>query len=230
MKRILKSFVPLCVCVAFAFCPSDAFAKKKKIPDFTHDGLERVNKPKSKADVVYVLPDADLSDYKRVIILEPHIAFQKNWRQDINSQRTIDRISEADMEGMIERGKKYFMEQFTKVLEKKGYPVVHAAEGDVLLVRPAIVDLEVFAPDPDRTAGAWKKVYTENAGEATLMIELYDSVTGQIIARALDHREFGEQFGWYQPRDQFTNINDARQVFSNWANMLARGLDDATGK
>lgn len=230
MKAILKTIFPLCICFALAFSPSDAYAKKKKLPDVTHDGLERVDSKKG-ADAVYKLPEADLSGYEKIILLEPQIAFRKYWKQDINASKMVDRVDDDDMEAMISKGKKLFLDAFTKVLNKKGYPVVHTAEGNVLLVRPSIINLDVHAPDPNRTAGVWKEVYTEYAGEATLVIELYDSTSGQILARAIDNKsDIGDNFGWAQPRDQFSNVNDARSAFSSWAKMLARGLDEAKGK
>jgi len=230
MKTMIRSLTVFsCICLALALVSPDAFAKKRpKLPDVTTDGLVRVVKPKSKATAVYMLPGADLSGYDKIILLEPGIAFQKNWKSDYNSSRRLDRIDDRDMENMIARGKKIFLEQFTKTLEKKGYPVVHAAEGNVMLVRAAIIDLTVFAADPNRTAGTRSKVYTEYAAEATLVLEIYDSLTGQIIVRAIDRKnDIGDNFGWAQSRTQFSNINDARSAFHEWALMLTNGLKRA---
>ncbi|MBK1877598.1 DUF3313 family protein [Pelagicoccus mobilis] len=228
MKTMIKILTQACICIAILATPITAEAKKKKFPDVSFDGLEKVERPKSKADAVYIQPGADLSGYKSIIVAEPQIAFRKYWKEDHNSGRMADRIDDKDMERMISRGKKLFIEQFTKTLTKKGYPVVHAPEGNVLVARAGILNLDVEAPDPNRTAGTWSKVYTEYAGSATLVIELYDSTSGQLLARAIDHKDdIGEQFGWYQDRTQFTNINDAREAFDSWARMLANGLDEA---
>ncbi|MEX0329973.1 MAG: DUF3313 family protein [Puniceicoccaceae bacterium] len=223
MKNILK-FLTVTTLMGLLLS-SVAFAKKDN-PETTFDGLERV--AKSKADLLYVLPAADLSGYNRVIILEPEIAFRKDWQSNQNSSRGANRISNRDMDRMIKEGQKIFLDEFSKVLEKKGYATAEEPDDDVLLVRPAIVDLDVKAPDPNRTNSMWNRVYTESAGDATLVIELYDSVTKQILVRAVDHkRDIGDSFGFGVPRTQHTNIMDARDAFASWARMLARGLDMA---
>lgn len=226
MNTLLKKVSILGSALVIALSATSLQAKRQKMPDTTADGLLLIKKAKG-ADYVYALEEADLSIYNRIILLEPNIAFRKHWQDDINSGRTIDRISDSDMEAMIAGGKEIFMKQFTKTLDKKKYPIAEKPEGDVLLVKATIANLEINAPDPDRTNGTWTKIYTEEAGEATLIIELYDSVTGQILIRAIDHQEIGEQFGMPIARTQFTNINDARDVFDMWAKALARGLDNA---
>lgn len=223
MKNTVK-LLTLATILSIVLSPA-AFAKKSH-PDVTFDGLERVKK--SKADLVYVLPEADLSGYNRVIILEPEIAFRKNWQSDQNSGRGVNRVSNKDMERMIKGGKEIFLDEFSKVLKKKGYEMADEPDDDVLLVRPAIVDLDVKAPDPNNMNSMWSKVYSEEAGEATLVIELYDSVTKQILVRAIDHKyDIGDSFGFGMPRTQSTNIMDARDAFASWARMLANGLDKA---
>jgi hypothetical protein len=211
--------------MALVAAPTDAFAKKKH-PDVTFDGLERVKK--SRADLVYVLPEADLSGYNRVIVLEPEISFRKGWQSDVNSARSMRRVSNKDMERMIQGGKEIFADEFTKVLKKKGYDIAEEPDDDVLLVRPAIVDLDVKAPDPNNINSMYAKTYTDGAGQATMVLELYDSVTKQVLVRAIDTKsDYGDSFSWRMPRSQTTNIMDARDAFAGWASMLAKGLDNA---
>ncbi|MCZ6672378.1 MAG: DUF3313 family protein [Verrucomicrobia bacterium] len=229
MKKILSILTSLAFCLTLAFNPSYSFAKKKELPDITHDGLERVSKPKSGADVVYLQPGADLSGYNKIILLEPNIAFRKGWKNRQNAQRQLTRrISDRDMEKMIDRGKDLFMDEFTDELENKGYPVVHTKGEDVMIVRAAIIDLNVAYADPNNLGGMWNKVYTEGAGEATLVIELFDSITGQILVRGVDRKwDSGGGYSWRIPRSQSTNIRDARRALRSWAKMLAIGLDHA---
>lgn len=107
------------------------------------------------------------------------------------------------------------------------YIYVHP-EGDVLLVRATISDLSINAPDPNNTAGIWSRVYAESAGDATLTIELYDSVTEQILARAIDTKiDIGDSFGWREERTHYSNVNDAREALNSWAKDLVKGLQRA---
>jgi hypothetical protein len=201
-----------------------ACSTTSKYPDVSPDGLTRIDS--KRADAVYVLPEADLSGYTKVALLEPDIAFRKNWQQDVNFQRRMDRISDKDMENMIAVGKQLLGEEFIKELKKGGYEVVTERGPDVLVVEPAILDLDVFAPDPGNSSGIWVTTYSEGSGRATLRLELYDSVTMQLLVRAYDTKSNeNDGFSWRIPRSQATNINDARYAFQSWARMLVKGLD-----
>jgi hypothetical protein len=201
-------------------------AKKAEPPETSFDGLVRVQK--SKADLVYLLPGADLSPYTEILLLEPFVAFHKDWQDYHNSNAgPFDRISDKDMEKMIKGIKELFTESFTETLEKKGFPVVQEVGKTVLIVRPAVINVQVAVPDPDRMKGMGRGgVYTENAGAMTFFVELYDSVSQQILARAIDYESDIDE-GWRIPRDYSSNRRAADNTFSYWAKMLANGLDRA---
>ena len=69
------------------------------------------------------------------------------------------------------------------------------------------------------------RTFTADSGAATLYIELYDSVSGQIIGRAWDRqaaRSPGSMMRW---TNRATNTADARRVFRSWAETLRGFLD-----
>ena len=196
---------------------------------FSHDGLERVTENTS-ADVVYVRPGIDLSTYTKVMLEEPEVAFRKYWQQNYNMDHPLTlRLSDEDVEKLREEGQRLFMEAFSEGLEKGGFTIVDEPGEDVLLVKPSLTDLYMVAPDPDNRLGVWTKVYAESFGDMTLYLELYDSVTHQILVRAQDERrDIGEGAGsWRIPRNRVTNIADARRVFHEWANMFVKGFQRA---
>ena len=55
-----------------------------------------------------------------------------------------------------------FREVFTKELTEGGYQLVEEAGEDVLLVKPAIVDLDVVAPDLNSSA-SFTRSYSESS-------------------------------------------------------------------
>ena len=200
-----------------------------KYPDVSPDGLTRVES--KRADAVYVRPEADLTGYTKVALLEPQISFRRNWQEDTNANRRFDRISDDEVAKMIEVGKQLLAEEFLKALQEGGYEVVSERGPDVLLVKPAVVDLDIFAPDPGNNSGIWTTTYTNGSGRGTLWLELYDSVTSQLLVRAYDTKSNeNDGFTWRIPRSQATNINDARFAFRSWAKMLVKGLDAAKAK
>ena len=185
MKR--TSAITIFLTAAFLIFSLSAEAKKKQeLPEVTEDGLERVHD--SKLAVVYVEPGATLEAYTRVKLLDTYVAFKKNWARDQRSRSAQPlRVTSRDVENIKNSLAEEFQAVFIKELESGGYPVVDESADDVLLVRPAIINLDVNAPDTP-TAGR-SRTYTSSAGEMTLYIELYDSVTGDLIAKALDRQK-----------------------------------------
>jgi hypothetical protein len=185
------------------------------------DGLKPV--PDSTLVMAYIDPEADFSVFRRVKILNPHVAFRSNWQRDQNRSRSRN-IRSRDMERIKADVASLFKTVFTERLEADdGFEVVDEADYDVLLLRPAIVDLDITAPDT-QTAGR-SQTFTASAGAATLYIELFDSVTGDIIGRAADRQVVRSAAGGVSWSNRVTNAQEARRMFGAWADQLRKFLD-----
>jgi len=116
-----------------------------------------------------------------------------------------------------------FTTVFTERLEAGGFEVVDVAGDDVLALRPAIIDLDVSAPDIG-TSGR-SRTYTASTGAATLYIQLFDSVSGDILGRAADRqvaRRAGGRVTW---SNRVTNTAEARRLFIRWGDQLVNFLN-----
>lgn len=222
-RRISIIFVSLSLAVLVA--PS-AFAADD-LPATTPDGLELLSGTKVKA--VYAKPGATLEPYTKVALLDCYVAFRKNWDRDYNRSATLDRRVHADD---MERIKSALAEEFRKVftdeLKKGGYEVVDHTGDDVLVVRPALYDLDVTAPDMQ--SASMSRTYVSSAGSMTLYMELYDSVTGDIIAKVIDP-EAADRGGFAMQANRVTNKTEADRILRKWAGLLRSHLgavQDAT--
>lgn len=199
-------------------------AKKQELPEVTEDGLHLV--PDSKLAVVYAEPGASLSGYSRVLLLDAYVAFRKNWERDQRrSSAQPFAVTSSDVEKMRTTLASEFQQVFTETLEAAGYPVVDAAGDDVLLLRPAIINLDVAAPDTMHAGRS--KTYTDSAGEMTLYIELYDSVTGDLMAKAIDRKVDRTFNGFYTWTNATTNKAAAIRILKGWADILVNALNEA---
>jgi hypothetical protein len=225
--KIIIAIVSISSALLFSACTTSRVSPEAEAR-LSHDGLEPVT-GKTSADAVYVRPGVDLSRYDKVMLEEPDIAFRANWQQDFNFGDPTRRLSNKDVEKMIVEGKKLFLEEFSQGLEKGGITIVDEPGDDVLLVKPSLIDLYITAPDPNNQSGIWNEVYARSFGDMALFIELYDSVSHQILVRAQDQqRDIGEGAGsWRFPRNQAINRADARMAFSQWARMFVKGFDRA---
>ena len=189
-------------------------------PERTFDNLVAVEG--AAMNMAFIDPDADFSVFKRVAILEPFVAFRSNWQRDQNRSRTRN-IRARDMERIKADVATLFERVFTERLEDAGYEVVDMANVDVLLLRPAIIDLDITAPDT-RTAGR-SRTFTASTGAATLYMQLFDSYSGDIIGRAADRRSVRSGGGNISWSNSVTNSADARRMLGRWADTLIAFLD-----
>jgi hypothetical protein len=218
--RRFAAMTGLCAALAVT-CPPALWAKDPP-PRITAEGLEL--KKETKQRLVYVKPGATFSQYKRVAILDCHVEVSKDWLRNYNnSQRDPSRrISDKD----IERAKTSLSAEFKKVfsdeLQAKGdYQVVDTAAPDVLVLRPALINIEVSAPDlmaPGRSI-----TYAQSAGQMTLYLELWDSATNTILARVMDARADPDVYG--QRATGVSNRAAADRLLRSWAVELHKKLD-----
>lgn len=222
MTRFIATFLTILL------LPLGVQAKKdkKEPPETTFDGLELV--ASERVDLAYVKPGADFGPYSKVLILEAGVAFRKGWEREHRGGGSIHRITARDIEKIKQGMADLLREVFVEVLEADGgYPVVEAVGDDVLLLRPAIINLDVTAPDTGNRGRSYS--FTSSAGEATLFLELYDSVSGEILARVLD-REVGRDYGRFRYTTRVSNSAEARRMLKQWAGQLRAALDEVQGK
>jgi hypothetical protein len=189
------------------------------------DGLARVSS--KKLDHVYKLPEADFSGYKRVRLDPIEVEFDKNWKPNASERSPSRKLTDDDILKIKQALAEEFRKVFTEELTRNGYPVVNEDGEDVLRVSAAIVNLYITAPE--KMSAGRSRTYTTSAGHATLVAELRDSVTGKLMARAVDSVQ-GRDTGSFQITNSVTNMSAANNALRKWARVLREGLDDATGR
>jgi hypothetical protein len=187
----------------------------------TIEGLQLIDD--TQLALVYAEPDIDLGQYQRIYLDAVHVAFKKNWKRDKNRSNSI-KITNNDMARIKSDLATLFHEVFSETLQEGGYELTTERADDVLLVLPAIINLDIAAPDIKSANRS--HTFAESAGEMTLYMELHDSVTGDLIAKALD-RQLDRRTGFFQWQSQVSNRAAAKRIMQVWANVLKEGLDDA---
>jgi hypothetical protein len=91
-------------------------------------------------------------------------------------------------------------------------------------LRPAIIDLDITAPDIQR--GGRSRTYTATTGAATLYIQLFDSLTGDIVGRAADRQTARRGGGFTTQANRVTNRAEASRAFRRWADRLIEFLNE----
>jgi hypothetical protein len=194
---------------------------RDKPPEVDSNGLHLVHH--SDLRIVYQLPGTDFSQFDTVILVDAYVAFRKHWQRDQNETDPF-RVSKRDVEDIKKRVAEEFHKAFAAELEKKGIPVVATTETGpgVLIVRPAIINLDVEAPDTMQPG--MNTTIAASAGQMTLYAELYDSVSSQLIGKVMDpeaDQGFGGQF---MAQNRVTNTQAEDRIVKRWADVLAKHL------
>ncbi|WP_114327372.1 DUF3313 family protein [Candidatus Colwellia aromaticivorans] len=196
-------------------------------PQVSQDGMQlKVNK---RSTIAYKKEGVNFSEYNKVLILPSQVAFKKNWQRDYNrSQSSSARIKDKDVlrikEGVAKLFDDVFKEEFGKIGDN---PLVEKVEAGTLVIKPAIINLDVNAPDV-QSAGR-VTTYVNEAGKATLFLELYDGVSGEILARIIDSEVVGDNMS-AQWANRVSNTADAKRTFRKWAKALRVKYDQAQAK
>lgn len=214
------------ISVLFAVCllASPVMAKKAEPPETTTDGLTLTKKTRSR--YVYTADGADISKYTKVYIVDCAVAFKENWQRDYNRNVSMmsQRVDDKDVERMKAGLAEEFKKVFTEVMTENGHEVVTEAGPDVLILRPALINVVVNAPDVQ--SASMSRTYVADAGEMTLYLELYDSVSGAIIARILDAQDDGRTAPSISYANKVTNIAAADRMLKRWARELAKHMGE----
>ena len=218
-----SAFICACLVVALPLIARAA----DELPATSPEGLEL--QKDTKARVVYLKPGASLAPYKRVAILDCYVEFTKDWQKDFNSTASglNGRVSAKDMDRIKANLSAEFKKIFKDELQAKGgYEVVDTAAPDVLVLRPALINLVVTAPDL-MTAGM-SRVVVDSAGQMTLYLELFDSVSNTLLARVLDPK--ADRGSMAQVSSSVSNKSAADRILRQWAAALRKHLDAAEGR
>ena len=191
-------------------------------PPTEWDGLVRMQN--RRLDHMYLLPDVSFANYTRVRLDPIQVSFYRNWNPN---RSPTQRLRQSDLENIKTTLADEFHRILSDTLTRGGYKLVDEDGEDVLRVQAAIVNLSITAPSGSAQPGS--RTFVASTGQMTLVAELRDSVTGQLLARAVDTVR-GRRTGSFQLASSVTNIADARRAMSQWADVLLTGLDDAEGR
>jgi hypothetical protein len=211
--------------VLAATCLALASLSANAAPPESWDGLE-YRKTKG-LDAVYVRPGVEFRAYRNLVLDPVQVAFDKDWDPNRDSRSLAGRLSAADMQKIRDDMAGEFRRIFAKELAAAGYDVVAKPMEDTLQVTAGLADVYINAPDT-MTAGR-TYTYTMNAGRMTLVMELRDGPTGQLLARVID-RHVGRDTGYAQLTTSVSNSAEFRRAVTAWAQRLVKGLNRLEGK
>jgi len=217
--RIVLSFATILLLVGCAPAPS---IQQGPDAETTFDGLVRIDN--ARFSNAWIDPDVDLSQYDKIMAGGAEFEFRAVKKS--NSSTALRRsnesefwISDENKQELIE----IVSEEFRQELEKsEKFSVADAPGPDVLIIVGGLHDIVSRVP-PDMIGRG--DFYLSSVGEATLVIEARDSLSGETIYRAIDRRAAERAGGQMMVSNTVTTKSELRRLAKRWAARLREGLD-----
>lgn len=208
-------FALLTVAALLAACAAEPLpAQQEATFDFTLDGLERVES--RRLDAAFVRPGVDFSQYTSVVLGEIELAF----RTPNRAERQFPLSSDQRMQFQA-----MLLEAFVEQLSAGDLELVMDHGPSVLRLKVRVQDVTATIPPRGLSgAGGRGSLALTAIGEATLVIELEDSETNEILARAFDTRA-AEGIAISTEDGPVTRWEDIERLCDRWATAVRRGLE-----
>jgi len=210
--RFLRPLSGLC-CLALAFSVTACSSQPPVAigSAVNYEGLADVVRPQF--DVAQVRPETVFSDYDGVILAAPELAFRTPDRSQ--QQFPLDEAQKQRFEGLLADA---FSQEFSNLQNfgRRDQP------------GPNVMKLTVRVENITATVPSGRSMQIGFAltavGEATLILELRDSQSEQILARGVETRAVqGAALG--QGGEMLTRWEDVEKLCSRWASLARARLD-----
>ncbi len=185
------------------------------------DGMVRTKASVSKE--AWVAPDVDFSKYTKIMLAPAEFDFREVKKTPRYSSFTSHRqefyIDERDRGRLIETVTEIFDEELAKT---QHFEIVTEPGEDVLVLQGGLMDIVSKTPPQHIGMG---ETWVRSVGEATLVIQVSDSMTGEVLFHASDRKGI-ERLG----RDLFeanrvTAWAEVRLWARRWATALKKDFD-----
>jgi hypothetical protein len=191
--------------------------------DVTFDGLVRIEH--SLYRDAWADPDADWGRDTKIM---PGGAFFEFRAVKKTSSTTAGRLSSTSNEYWIDDASKQKLQDevsaiFNEELAKSTrFSVAEAPGSDVLIIRGGLLDIVSHTP-PDLMGRG--EIYLRSVGEASLVFEAVDSMSGEVLARATERQSIERPGQQAIMSNTVTTWAEVRRVARSWATKLRSGLD-----
>ena len=218
MKKIVLTFAVMIMAGCSSAPPTIQGGPNAEV---SYDGLHAIDNSVFKT--AWADPDIDFTRYNKIM---PGGAFFE-YRAVKKSSGTY-RARSSDTEFYIDekaRGKlkELTSEIFNEELAKSSrFSVTDASGPDVLIIRGGLYDIMSKVP-PDLVGRG--DIYLSSVGEITLILEAIDSMSGEVIFRAVERRALGRSGGTTMRSSSVNTKAEVRRVIRRWATTLRDGLD-----
>ncbi len=218
MKKILLAFAALAIVGCSSAPPTIQTGPDAEV---SYDGLHAIDN--SIFRQAWADPDIDFSRYHRIMPGGAFFEYRAVKKTSANSARRSSTSEFYIDDDAREKLKAITEEIFAEELAKSTrFTVADARDHDVLVIRGGLHDIVSNVP-PDIIGRG--DVYLSSVGEITLILEAVDSMSGEVIFRAVERRALDRGGSTGMVSSSVTTLSEVRRVLRRWATTLREGLD-----
>lgn len=204
-----------------ASCATEPSIQTGPNAETTFDGLVRIDDARFAG--AWVDPDVDLKRYTKIIPGGAEFEFRSVQKMSASqARRTNERefwISDSNRQRLVDTVTEVFEEELQR---SKYFTVTDEPGPDALIIVGGLHDIVSQVPPEDVGRS---EVWIRSVGEATLVIELRDSLSNEVVYRAVERRA-AENVGNQMIRaNTATTWAEVRRWARRWAVRLREGLD-----
>lgn len=218
----MKHLTVLGALLLFAACASEPTLQTGPDAETTFDGLVKIEN--SAYREAWADPDIDFSRYNKMM---PGGAFFEFRAVKKSNSTTAGRSSSKNEFWISDENKEKFKNEVSAVFDEElakstRFAVTDTPGEDVLILRGGLHD--IVSRVPPQYIGR-SDIYISSVGEATLILEAVDSMSGEVIFRAVERRAMQRPGGQGMIANTVTTWAEVRRTARGWATTLREGLD-----
>jgi hypothetical protein len=217
----VKRIVAIAAVALVVGCTADPTIQTGPDAETTFDGLVRIDN--SRFAAAWIDPEIDLTQYDKIMPGGAEFQFRHVQRTSRTSPtRTNEQefwISDANKQRLIETVSGIFAEELQS---SERFTITDEPGPDTLIIVGALHDIVSMVP-PDMVGRG--EIWLSSLGEATLVIQISDSLSGEVIYRAIERRSVERAGGQMTMSNSASNWGEVRRWARRWATSLRDGLD-----
>ena len=218
----MKKYLTVIGVALIAGCATEPALQTGPDAEMTYDGLARIDN--SAFRDAWADPDADWARYDKIMPGKAFFEFRAVKKSTRSSARTMSSqdeywISDENKQKLIDEVSSVFAEALS---ESERFTIVDKPGPDVLIVSGGLHDIVSRVP-PDYIGRS--DIYLSSVGEATIILEIADSLSGEVLARGVERRSAERAGSRMQLSTTVTNWAEVRRMARTWATKLRNGLD-----
>ena len=203
-KRLAISLILLASCFMGFATSAEVVSSESQLPQTT--SWQQINHPS--LDFLFVKLAVDSTGYRRIIIDPLSIWYDND-----------SALTAQEVESNLDELRLRFHSAFEQALENSGYEIVDVPDHDALRLHVEIIDLRVNPTTAN--ANPWRDRFQFRVlpGHITLVAELADSITGEVLLRMAD---LDDSVSDPHTTDLMTAWESVDIAFNMWSAMISQ--------